>query len=66
MCKVADAMKESKASPVRLISLPYLTLSVNGFCMEVQWNLDITKSRLRMTNDFLYPSVNEIDEKEPP
>ena len=43
MCKVANAMKESKASPVRLISLPYLTLSVNVFCTEVQWNLDITK-----------------------
>ena len=40
--KVANAMKESEDSPVRLISLPYLTLSVNVFCTEVQWNLDIT------------------------
>ena len=28
--------------PICLISLPYLTLSVNAFCTEVQWNLDIT------------------------
>ena len=34
--------KESKASPVRLFSLPYLTLSVNVFCTEVQWKIDIT------------------------
>ena len=40
--KVANAMKESKASPLRLISLHYLTLNVNVFCKEVQWNLDIT------------------------
>ena len=63
LCKVANAMKESKASPICLISLPYLTLSVNVFCTEVQWNLDITN--LRVTNDFLYPSKSKIDDKEP-
>ena len=59
LCKVTNAMKESKASPICLISLPYL----NVFCTEVQWDLDITN--LRVTNDFLYPNNSKIDDKEP-
>ena len=58
-------MKESKASPVRLISLPYLTWSVDVFCMEVHAVEPRHNEVPRMTNDVLYPSNNKMDEKEP-
>ena len=68
MCKVANAMKESKASPVRLISLLYLTnckCILHGSTVEPQYKKPLYKEVLRMTIDFLYPSNSKIDEKEP-
>ena len=63
-----DDRIESFASP------PYLITLLNFKCecilhestVEPRYNESLYKGVLRMTNDFFYPSDNEIDEKEPP
>ena len=57
MRKVANAMKESKASPVHLISLPYWTLSVTRYFAPKYsgtsiYNEPLYNEVLRMTNDY--------------
>ena len=58
-----DERIESFASPPYIITLLNFKCecSLHGSTVEPRYN-----EVLRMTNDFLYPSDNEIDEKEPP
>ena len=58
-----DERIESFASPPHIITLLNFKCEciLHGSTVKPRYN-----EVLRMTNDFLYPSDNEIDEKEPP
>ena len=58
-----DERIESFASPTYFITLLNVKCEciLHGSTVEPRYN-----EVLRMTNDFLYPSDNEIDEEEPP
>ena len=62
-----DERIESFASPPYFITLLNLNCGciLHGSTVEPRYNEPLDNGVLRMTNDFLYPSNNKIDEKEP-
>ena len=63
-----DERIESFASPPYFITLPNFKCEciLHESTVEPRYNEPLYNGVLLMTNDFLYPSDNEIDEKEPP